>query len=502
MKMLLVYPGYPETFWSFRHALKYLGKRAAFPPLGLLTVAAELPDSWEIRLVDESVGPLKREDILWSDAVFVSAMLAQQDATMRVLDRCRVLGRRTILGGPMVTSDPDRFRGRADSLVLGEGEGIVSSIAEDLRTGALKEGYRSSGLCDMTNSPAPRFGLLGRGARKYASMALQWGRGCPFGCEFCNVTALFGRRMRLKRPEQVLDELQALYDLGWRGSVFFVDDNFIGNRGKAKELLGIIESWQRPLGYPFRFYTQVDIGIASHEELLDLMVRAGFFRVFIGIETPEEESLRGASKHHNVGVDIPAAVRKLHQAGIQVQGGFVLGFDQDTERTFGRMTGFIQETGIMTAMVGTLQALPDTRLYHRLKAEGRLLSVSTGDNTDGSVGFVPKGMSSSELEKGYRRVVRELYAPGRYEERLARFLRDYRPNPLLPHRLSLRAATAFLLSVVRIGIFSSARRPYWRSLRAASSDNPAALSAAVEHWIFWSHFHRVAESATVTAPVP
>jgi len=496
MKVLLVYPEYPDTFWSFRHALRFTGERAALPPLGLLTIGAMIPRGWETVLVDENVERLTDTHIKRADIVFVSAMLAQQSATVRVLDRCRLLGARTVLGGPMVTADPERFSGMADSVFLGEAEDLFPALVADLGFGAdtVKRTYRAETLCDIGRSPIPRFELLGKNMRKYTSMALQWGRGCPYGCEFCNVTTLFGRHMRLKTSDRMKAELQALYAFGWRGTVFFVDDNFIGNPKMAKAVLKAIADFQAVHRYPFRFYTQADIGLAANGELVSLMVRAGFFRIFTGVETPEIESLMGANKHHNVHVDIPEAVRTLLRSGIQVQAGFVLGFDQDTKRTFGNMIALIQKTGIMTAMVGTLQALPGTALHSRLEAEGRLLDHSTGDNSDGSVGFVPNNMTREALESGYRQVVSTIYAPGPYQYRLLKFLGDYRPNPLLRSRLSWGATRAFFLCIVRIGIFSRARKRFWKSLLFAVSTSMKAFPSAVEHWIFWFHFDRVSRN--------
>lgn len=494
MKVLLVYPKYPDTFWSFRYALAFTGKKAAFPPLGLLTVAAMLPEEWGIRLRDENVEAVSDKDILWADMVFVSAMLAQQKAATAMIERCRSLGRKTVSGGPMFTADPERFAGLADHLVLGEAELTLPRFLRDLERGAEKALYDSDQgvYCDIMASPIPRWDLLENTMKRYSSLAVQFGKGCPHDCEFCNVTGLCGRTMRLKTAERILDELQAIYHAGWRGSVFFVDDNFIGNRRKVKDVLAAIALFQVSHGYPFQFYTQSDIDLSGSAELIDLMAAAGFFRVFIGIETPEIESLKGANKHRNVGTDMSAAVRRLLGAGIQVQGGFVLGFDQDTGNTPKKMVDLIQGTGVMTAMVGTLQALPGTKLFKRLAKEGRLFGKSTGDNTDGSVGFEPKGMTRKELTDGYRRVVSAIYSPDMYHDRLRRFLGDYHPSTLLRHRPSWGGLRAFILSIIRIGIGSRARKWYWKSLFESLFGNRSAFPAVVEHWIFWFHFDRVA----------
>ena len=494
MKILMVYPEYPETtFWSFKGALEFTGESAALPPLGLLTVGTMIPREWETVLVDENVERLTSAHILWADIVFVSGMIVQQESAIKVLERCRNLGVRTVLGGPMVTADPERFLNKADTLFFGEAENIFPSLVENLRQGveSVKKEYRSDMFCDIRKSLVPRFGLLGENMRKYTSMAIQVSRGCPYNCEFCDVTILFGKKMRYKTASQVQSELKALYELGWRGTVFMVDDNFIGNPGLAKDILKAIIEFQIAHGYPFGCYTQVDIGLAANDVLIAVMVRAGFFRVFIGIETPETESLKGTNKHHNVNIDIPDSVRRLLRSGIQVQAGFVIGFDQDTEETPQRMIDFIQETGIMTAMVGTLQALPGTVLFHRLVQEGRLLERSTGDNSDGSVGFAPKGMTREQLEEGFKRIISAIYASESYYLRLCRFIDDYHPNSFQKHHFSWGGLRAFVLSIVRIGITSSARAGYWKSLLRAASVRPSVIPSVVEHWIFWFHFNQI-----------
>ncbi|NTW13465.1 MAG: B12-binding domain-containing radical SAM protein [Candidatus Moranbacteria bacterium] len=494
MNVLLVYPECTDTFWSFKHALKFTGKKAAFPPLGLLTVGAMIPRQWKTVLVDENVERLTEKMIEASDIILVSAMLAQSEATELVLTRCRALGKRTVLGGPMATADPERFSGLADHLVLGEAELTFPRFLRDIESGNIDPVYKPepNTWADLRETPIPRWDLVRKNMHKYSSMAVQSGRGCVWDCEFCNVIDLFGRRIRLKSESMVVAELESLRRTGWKGSVFFVDDNFIANIKKAKLVLAETAKFQEKHGYPFQFYTQVDITLADDEELIDLMRRAVFFRVFIGIETPEIESLIASNKHQNVGVDVPKAVGRLLSAGIQVQAGFVIGFDSDTGETFGKMIRFIQETGIMTAMVGTLQALPGTKLYKRLESEGRLLGKSTGDNTDGSVGYIPKNMSPEELEKGYGRIVSAIYSPERYDRRLQLFLLHYRPNDSLRQGLSWGGTQAFFLSMVLIGFFSRARKWYWKSLFGAMKNNIRALPAAIEHWVLWYHFHIVA----------
>ncbi|HWR72873.1 MAG TPA: radical SAM protein, partial [Nitrospirota bacterium] len=382
MNILLVYPQYPTTFWGFKYALRFISKKASLPPLGLLTVSAMLPADWHQRLVDLNVRKLTDADLRWADAVFLSAMVIQRESAQSVIGRCKALGKTVIAGGPLFTAEPEEFPD-ADHLVLNEAEITLPLFLADLEKGSPRHVYTSTAWADLSRTPVPRFDLLDM--RKYASMNIQYSRGCPFDCDFCNITVLYGRAPRTKSAGQVVAELDALDGRGWKGNVFVVDDNFIGNKGKLRnEVLPAIIEWMERKRHPFKLYTEVSINLADDAELMALMARAGFDQVFVGIESPNEESLAECSKLQNRNRDLIASVRRIQRAGLEVQAGFIVGFDKDPAAIFDRLIAFIQESGIVTAMVGLLQAPVGTRLYARLAGEKRLLGPMTEDHTGGS----------------------------------------------------------------------------------------------------------------------
>jgi radical SAM superfamily enzyme YgiQ (UPF0313 family) len=488
MKILLVYPQSPETFWSFKYALKFISKKASLPPLGLMTVAAMLPPAWELRLMDMSVRKLKDADIRWADYVFISAMSIQKESTKAVIARCKALGVKMIAGGPLFTAAPDEFDG-VDHLILNEAEVTLPLFLEDLKKGAPRRVYTSPQWADLTTSPVPLFDLVSK--RKYASMNVQYSRGCPFDCEFCNITVLFGRTPRTKNSAQVIAEFESLYAGGWRHGVFIVDDNFIGNKAKLKnEVLPAIISWMEERGHPFTLSTEVSINLADDEELMRLMVRAGFDTVFVGIETPNEESLAECSKVQNRNRDLIESVKKIQRAGIEVQAGFIVGFDKDPAAIFDRLIAFIQESGIATAMVGLLNAPKGTKLYHRLQREGRLVKAVTGDNTDFSINFVPR-MNPEVLMNGYRRIVDTIYAPKHYYARVREFLRVYQPVKSRKVRLRWSYTKAAIKSVVRLGIIGRERYQYWKLFFWSLLFRPRLLPMAITFSIYGFHFRKV-----------
>jgi radical SAM superfamily enzyme YgiQ (UPF0313 family) len=488
MKVLLVYPKYPITFWSFEYALKFISKKASLPPLGLLTVAAMLPPEWEQRLLDLNVKKLTDDDLRWADYVLLSAMSIQKESTLSVIARCKALGVKVIAGGPIFTANPEEF-GDVDHLVLNEAEITLPLFLEDLKLGKPHRIYTSPRWADLADTPAPRFDLLTM--RKYASMNIQYSRGCPFDCDFCNITVLYGRMPRTKSAEQVIAELNALYAKGWRSSVFFVDDNFIGNKGKLKkELLPAIIRWMEERNNPFNLYTEVSINLADDEELMQLMVRAGFDQVFVGIESPNEESLAECSKLQNRNRDLIASVKKIQKAGLEVQAGFIVGFDKDPASIFERLTEFIQESGIVTAMVGLLNAPTGTKLYHRLKQEGRLVKAATGDNTDFSINFIPK-MSNETLLNGYRSILQTIYSPKHYYARVKKFLKEYRPSQKRGIRLPLTHIMAGFKSAVRLGIIGKERYHYWKLFFWSLFRKPRLLPLALTFSIYGFHFRKV-----------
>ena len=488
MKTLLVYPQFPDTFWSFKHALKFIHKKAASPPLGLLTVAAMLPSAWEKRLVDMNVTPLKDEDLAWADYVMISAMAVQRPSAQEVIERANHADRPVIAGGPLFTAEYENFE-TVEHFVLNEAEITLPRFLSDLGRGEPQACYTTDAFADLHTTPVPLWDLID--LRHYDSMSLQFSRGCPFNCDFCNVTALFGHRPRTKSTAQMIAELDALYRRGWRQSVFFVDDNFIGNKVQLKrELLPALIEWRKnKRGMPFN--TEVSINLADDAELTHQMVEAGFDKVFIGIETPDEVSLAECHKYQNRRRNLLEDVKTLQHAGLRVQGGFIVGFDSDTPSIFKKQIEFIQQSGIVTAMVGLLQAPPGTQLYQRLKEEGRLLGKMMGDNVDGTTNILPT-MGLETLHEGYRFIMENIYAPQHYYERVKTFLKEYK-LPRIKAPLQLHHIRAFLHSIYELGIVGQERRYYWNLLLWTLFRRPALFPLAVTLAIYGHHFHKVCE---------
>ena len=498
MKILLVYPRYPDTFWSFRHALKFIFKKAAFPPLGLLTVAAMLPEEWEKKLVDMNTTTLTDKDISWADYVFISAMVAQQNSAREVVDRCKKLETKIVAGGPFFGPgyEDSGFFEDMEHLIFGEAENKLPLFLEDLEKGCAKHIYASKEFPDIRKTPVPLWSLIDR--KKYQSMNIQYSRGCPFNCEFCDIVILNGHRPRTKDKNQVIAELDALYDSGWRANVFFVDDNFIGNKRKLKsEILPAIIKWMEEKKRPFTFYTEASINLADDEELMRLMTAAGFDMVFVGIESPSEESLVECNKLPNKGRDLLASVKKIQNHGLQVQGGFIVGFDSDPVSIFKSQIDFIQKSGIVTAMVGVLMAPPETRLYKRLKKENRILPKGSGDNTDGSTNFIPK-MGRETLARGYKHVVDTIYAPRQYYERIRTFLKEYKPGNKGKFKVSLLHLIALIRTTWVLGIKERGRTHYWKlvgwTLLRKPKTFPLSMTLAVQGF----HFREVAKKLRVS----
>lgn len=489
MNVLLIYPEFPDTFWGFKHALKFIRKTGLYPPLGLLTVAAMLPPEWRKRLVDMNVTRLRENDLAWADCAFISGMIVQKESAHQVVSRCRAAGLRTVAGGPLFTGIYEQFE-EVDHFVLNEAELTLPQFLADLEQGRAKRVYQNSEFADIRRTPPPLWELADLG--RYSSIGLQFSRGCPHNCEFCNVTALFGHRPRTKSAAQVLGELDSLCAAGWRRGVFFVDDNFIGNKRYLKEeLLPALARW-REQHKRFTFQTQLSIDLADDEELMRMMVEAGFDTVFIGIETLDEACLMECGKRQNQNRNLLEDVKRIHRVGLEVQGGFIVGFDHDTPSIFRRQIEFIQKSGIATAMVGLLQALPGTRLYERLKAEGRLRECASGDNVDGTTNILPT-MNLDTLRRGYRKMMRHIYAPHNYYQRIKTFLQEYRP-PRVEPRPGVQDILAFVRSIYRLGILGKERLQYWKLLLWTWFRRRQSLPVAIRLAIYGHHFRKICDS--------
>lgn len=493
MRALLVYPKFPDTFWSFRYALQFIRKKASSPPLGLLTVAALLPEDWQLRLVDLNTRPLADEDIRWADLVMISAMVVQRQSTREVIARCKAASKRIVAGGPLFLGEWQDFP-EVDHFVLNEGELTIPPFLRDLERGVPQRVYSTNDFADMSQSPVPRWDLLE--SRYYDSLSIQYSRGCPFNCDFCNVTAMLGHRPRTKTADQIVAELDKMYALGWRRNIFFVDDNFIGNRKQLKEeVLPALIRWRKGKKGCY-FITEASINLADDPELMKMMVDAGFTSVFVGIETPAEESLTECHKGQNLRRNLVESVHRLQQFGLQVMGGFIVGFDSDRPTIFQQQLEFIQKSGIITAMVGMLQAPYGTRLYERMEKEGRIIQNMTGNNTDGSTNILPK-MGFETLRKGYQHLMDELYSPQNFYQRVRNFLEIYNP-PRLNVAIHFEEIYAFFSSIWRLGITGKERKEYWRLFFWTLFRYPREFALAITFAIYGYHFRQVFQNQVVT----
>ena len=490
MNVLLLYPRFPDTYWSFRYALSFQGKRAAQPPLGLMTVAGLLPQSWNKRLIDTNVERLKDSDLAWADVAMLSAMHVQQEDLLAIVRRCRVHGLRTVVGGP-ITSSISAAELEADHVVIGEAEDVVAGLASDLKEGTARPVYEAAERPSMERTPLPDFSLIRM--KRYSTMTVQYSRGCPFNCEFCDIIEIYGRRPRLKPVARVLAEFDQLYLAGWRGPVFIVDDNFIGNKVRVRDLLKAVTAWQRERNHPFRFITEASLNLSDDPELLQSMKDAGFASVFLGIETPDESSLAATQKHQNTCRDLLESVAAIQAYGIEVMGGFILGFDTDREDVFDRLVDFIQKSAIPIAMVGLLQAMPGTQLFRRLSREGRILHAGGGNNTDCELNFRPR-MNAAKLVEGYQSVLRRIYSREAYYKRVRAYL--HRCRPQYRANFSFANVRALLLSIVRQGVLDRARWSYWKFLLLAATRHRKSFGAAMTMAVMGYHFQRITEQVS------
>ncbi|MGD0941202.1 MAG: B12-binding domain-containing radical SAM protein [Terracidiphilus sp.] len=488
MNALLIYPEFPDTYWSFKHALKFLGKRAAQPPLGLMTVAALLPGNWQKRLVDTNVERLQDRDLAWADVVLVSGMHIQRDSLTAIIERCRALGLRTVVGGP-IASSLSAADLKADHVVIGEAESLIAGLAWDLEQGTAKLVYQATERPEMATSPLPDLNLIKM--HRYSTMAVQYSRGCPFNCEFCDIIEIYGRRPRTKAVAQVLSELDQLRAAGWREAVFIVDDNFIGNKARAKELCVALAEWRSQYKTSFDFNTEASLNLADDPELMQLMKDAGFVSVFLGIETPDESGLIASNKLQNTRRSLLDSVATIQSYGMQVMGGFILGFDTDRDDIFDRMVEFIQKSGIPVAMVGLLQAMPGTQLFRRLSKEGRIVDAGDGDNTCDKLNFLPK-MDAATLVEGYRSVLTRIYSCEAYYERVKLYLSRTQPRNggrgTRQRWFTAGNARAFVTSMVRQGVFGRQRWSYWKFLLTVAMRYRHCIGAAMTLAVMGYHF--------------
>lgn len=445
-----------------------------------------LPEKWKKKLVDLNVTELTDKDIKWADMVLIGAMIVQKDSAREVIARCKKLKKKVVAGGPLFVTEYRKYKG-VDTFVLNEAEVTLPPFLSDLKKGRTKHVYSSNVKPDISKTPRPLWSLIN--IKDYASLAIQYSRGCPFNCEFCDIVFLNGRIPRTKTPSQMLAELDSLYNYGWRGTLFIVDDNFIGNQKNVKNMLPHLIEWQKKHNYPFQLLTEASTNLASDKELMTLMSEANFNKVFLGIETPNIESLKECGKFQNVAKDLSQAIKTIHQNGMQVMGGFIVGFDNDTDNIFDNQIKFIQETGVVTAMVGMLNVIPQTRLWHRLKSEGRLLNEVIGENTNTTLNFVPK-MNKKKLVEGYKKIINFIYSTKNYYKRINTLLEHYQPKART--RFNFEQIKGFIKSTWRIGLFSRSNIFYWKLLFKTLFTNTKAFPTAVELAIYELHYRKIA----------
>jgi len=499
--VLLVYPKFDTSFWSFSYTLQYIGKKSSMPPLGLLTLGNMFPNGYNVKLVDMNVEPLTHRHVQWADLICTSTMIVQRRSLADVVTMARQAGKPIVAGGPHPTSYWEEMP-EIDYLLLGEVEEIFSGFLEDLESGIAKRIYIPKERPAITRTPLPRYDLINM--RQYGSMLLQFSRGCPFDCEFCDITKIYGRIPRTKTNEQILAEFQLLYDLGHRGSLFLVDDNFIGNRRDALRFLNACITWQKERGYPFNVYTEASMNLVEYPELMHNMVQAGFTSVFVGIETPTPEALIVTKKKQNIDKNDPYyllhAVHTLQKNGLEVMGGFIIGLDGDLPNVFDLHIEFIKQAAIPIAMEGLLTALKDTDLYIRLKKEGRLIGDTTGTSIDTHLNFKPQ-MPEHILIKGYIRVLNAIYGHKLedYFERCWTFLKclDRSKSPVTASTpLTVQETLRFAFSTLRQILCSDESTSYIRFLGRVLTEKPSMIRDALILGAKGHHLRKVTQQVT------
>jgi len=493
MNALLINPKYPDTYWSLKHALKFVSKKASHPPLGLITVAPLIPSFWKTKLIDLNIEKLTDDDLKWADFVFISAMSIQRKSAEEIIEKCKFFDKKIIAGGPLFTAEYEDFD-EVDYLILNEAEITFPVFINDLFNGKTKRIYQTDEFADISNSPVPDYSLIK--TSNYAAMNIQYTRGCPFNCEFCDITALFGYKVRHKTTDQIIEELNCIYETGWRDSVFFVDDNFIGNKKVLKnELLPAIIDWMEDKKHPFTFLTETSINLADDDDLMQLMVQAGFAKVFVGIESTEEASLTECNKTQNKKRDLIKCVKDIQSTGMEVTAGFIVGFDNDTPSIFQNQIDFIQKSGIISAMVGLLNAPKKTLLYQRLKKEGRIVEDFSGDNTNYSLNFIPK-MNRDELMNGYQQIINGIYSSKAYYARVKSFLKDYNPIIKGQTKITFNKVMALFKSIFYIGIFDKNQKYYWNLFFWSLFRKPKVFPLAITYSIYGYHYRKIFNDLT------
>lgn len=495
--ILMIYPKYPATYWSLEHTLKIVNKKALMPPIGLMTVAAMLPSDYKIRLVDLNVTKLRVEDILNTDMVFISAMIVQKESFHDVAALCKKLGKPVTAGGPYPSASYDSIND-VDHFVIGEAENLISQFIHDYENGTPLKIYRSDVKPDIKNTPIPRYDLIN--IKDYGSIIMQSSRGCPYNCEFCDISVLFGSKPRQKAVEQFISEMDAIYEAGFSGLIDIVDDNFIGNKEFTVKLLRAIRAWQISKSFPFTFLASTSIDLSAETEILDLMAECAFTQIFIGLETPDEDTLIAINKRQNVKHNILESVKTIQSKGMEVLAGFIIGFDTDTDDIFDRQINFIQESGIAMAMIGLMLVLPGTRLYRRLEKEGRIIHETCGNNTTGlDLNFIPT-MDKDKVIKGYLKVLGTIYSPEKYFERSLTLLSRTPDRAFKKRGIRRNDIQSFIRSFFIQG-FSGYGLLYIRFLIKALKINPGNFPLAVILSVNGHHFFQITRETMKMAKI-
>ena len=496
MRVLLIHPIFPKSFWSFEKVLKLAGKKAVLPPLSLVTVAAILPQHWEFRLIDRNIEQVSDDDWNWAEVILVSGMIVQRHDILVLIREAGQRQKPVAVGGPYATSFSHEVEAAgANYLVLDEGEITLPMFVEAVENGDSTGTFRSTEKPDITQTPVPRFDLLDLNA--YSEMSVQFSRGCPYRCEFCDIIVLYGNKPRTKTPQQMIVELERLYDMGWRNSVFVVDDNFIGNKRNAKKLLHELEPWMESHGFPFTFDTEASLDLAEDQELMDLMTACNFGAVFLGIETPDESSLAGSNKKQNLRSSMTESVRKITASGLRVMAGFIIGFDAEKPGAGERIVRFVDEAAIPTAIISMLQALPNTALWHRLKDEGRLRDSPVTVSQTTLMNILPT-RPMEEIAREYVDSFWKVYDPLSFMDRTYRHYRILGEAPChkkprkkrhSKKKIEWREFRALVLLLILQGVVRKTRIAFWRYIWQMYQHNPGGVAsylnvcAQIEHFL-------------------